>query len=190
MARMSAADFEARYRANPDPWCYTTSEYERRKYEATLTACGDGPFADALELGGSIGVFSFLLAPRCDRLTTIDAAPTAVASARRRLAGALHVDTLLGRIPDAIPICDYDLVIASEILYYLSASELSRTVRRLETAMVTGARLVLVHWRPAGPERPFDAREVHTILREQPWLEPVTSNGDAGEYQLDVLERI
>ena len=75
VARMSLADFEARYRANPDPWGYTTSDYERRKYEATLTACGDGPFADALELGGSIGVFSALLAPRCERLTTIDAAP-------------------------------------------------------------------------------------------------------------------
>ena len=58
MARMSLADFEARYRADPDPWGYTTSDYERDKYEATLAACGDGPFADALELGGSIGVFS------------------------------------------------------------------------------------------------------------------------------------
>ncbi len=97
MAWMSPADFEARYRANPDPWRYMTSDYERRKYEATLTACGGGPFADALELGGSIGVFSSLLAPRCDRLTTIDAAPTAVASARRRLAGASHVDVIARR---------------------------------------------------------------------------------------------
>ena len=128
MARMSPAEFEARYRANPDPWGYTTSDYERRKYEATLTACGDGPFADALELGGSIGVFSALLAPRCERLTTIDAAATAVASARRRLAGAPHVDVILGEIPDAIPIRDFDLVVASEILYYLTASELARTV--------------------------------------------------------------
>lgn len=190
MASMSPADFEARYRANHDPWRYTTSDYERRKYEATLTACGRGPFADALELGGSIGVFSSLLAPRCDRLSTIDAAPTAVASACRRLSGAPYVDVILGEIPDAIPIRDFDLVVASEILYYLSASGLSRTVQRMESVMVMGARLVAVHWRPGGPERPFDAREVHAILREQPWLESVTSNGDADEYQLDVLERI
>ena len=83
MTRMSLADFEARYRADPDPWGYTTSEYERRKYEATLIACGEGPFAEALELGASIGVFSSMLAPRCEQLTTIDAAPTAVAAARR-----------------------------------------------------------------------------------------------------------
>ncbi len=185
---MSAADFEARYRADPDPWGYTSSEYERDKYEATLAACGRGPFADALELGASIGAFSELLAPRCERLTTIDAAPTAVAAARRRLAGAPQVDVILGEIPDAIPVRRFDLVVASEILYYLTGSELTQTMGRLESAMMSGGRLVAVHWRPAGPERPLDAEQVHTALFDQPWLEPLTSGG-TDDYRLDVLER-
>ena len=62
MTRMTLADFEARYAAQGDPWGYTESEYEQRKYAATLAACGPGPFACALELGGSIGVFSAQLA--------------------------------------------------------------------------------------------------------------------------------
>src|SRR6202012_5397737 len=107
-------------------WDYTTSKYERRKYEATLAACGAGPFAHALELGASIGVFSSLLAPRCECLTTIDASATAVDAARSRLAGIPNVDVILGAIPDAIPIRRFDLVIASEILYYLTAPELAR----------------------------------------------------------------
>ena len=78
MTHMTAADFEARYRTQGDPWSYTSSAYEQRKYAATLAACGPGPFGRALELGGSIGVFSAQLAPRCHHLTTIDAAPTAV----------------------------------------------------------------------------------------------------------------
>lgn len=188
MTRMSLADFEARYRADPDPWGYTTSEYERRKYEATLIACGEGPFAEALELGASIGVFSSMLAPRCEQLTTIDAAPTAVAAARRGLAGAVHIDVILGAIPDAIPIRRFDLVVASEILYYLTASELARTVGRLESVMLPGARLVAIHWRPAGPERPLDAEQVHAILLQQPWLASLTRGG-TDDYLLDVLER-
>lgn len=188
MARMSLAEFEARYRADPDPWGYATSEYERDKYEATLAACGEGPFSDALELGASIGVFTELLAPRCERLTTIDGAPTAVAAARRRLAGVSHVDVILGEIPDAIPIRRVDLVVASEILYYLTASELARTLARLESSMVRGGRMVATHWRPVGPERPFDADQVHALLREQPWLEPLRSGG-TDDYRLDVLER-
>jgi trans-aconitate methyltransferase len=189
MARMSLAEFEARYRIDPDPWGYTTSEYERDKYQATLAAIGDGPFADALELGASIGVFTELLAPRCEWLTTIDGAPTAVAVARRRLAGVPRVDTILGEIPDAVPIRRYDLVVASEILYYLTAATLIRTLARLETALVPGGRVVAAHWRPAGSERPLDADEVHAILHEQHWLQSV-STGGSDDYRLDVLERV
>ena len=185
---MSLAEFETRYRADPDPWGYTTSDYERRKYAATLAACGDGPFTQALELGGSIGVFSELLAPRCERLTTIDAAPTAVTAARARLAGSPRVHVILGTIPDALPDERVDLVVASEILYYLTAPELVRTLERLESCTVPGARLVAVHWRPAGAERPLDAERAHGILREQPWLEPVSS-GATADYLLDVLVR-
>lgn len=185
---MSLAEFEARYRADPDPWGYTTSDYERRKYAATLAACGDGPFAHALELGGSIGVFSELLAPRCHRLTTIDAAPTAVAAARARLARTPRVHVILGAIPDALPDERVDLVVASEILYYLTASELARTLERLESCTLPGARLVAVHWRPAGAERPLDAERVHGTLRDEPWLEPVSSAATT-DYLLDVLVR-
>jgi SAM-dependent methyltransferase len=188
MTRMTLADFESRYRADPDPWGYTTSAYEHQKYVATLEACGAGPFADALELGGSIGVFSSMLAARCARLTTIDAAPTAVTLARSRLSHARNVRVLLGSIPDAAPNGHFDLVVASEILYYLNAAALAATVVMLESRMSPGARLVAVHWRPVGPERPFDAEEVHECLRQQVWLKPVRSAGTR-DYRLDVLER-
>lgn len=188
MAHMTACDFEARYRAHRDPWSYTTSAYEERKYAATLAACGLGPFAWALELGGSIGVFSAQLAPRCHHLTTIDAAPTAVAAACQRLAEQPNVDPILGSIPGDIPGRAYDLVVASEILYYLPRRVLDRTLETLRHRLVTGARLVAVHWRPEGPERPFSAEQVHRRLRSQWWLDPSGSDSSS-EYLLDVFER-
>src|SRR6202012_6104676 len=81
-AGLNATEFERRYRVQGDPWAYRSSGYERAKYDATLRACGPGPFAAALELGGSIGVFSARLAPRCRALTTIDFSPTGVRAAR------------------------------------------------------------------------------------------------------------
>ena len=188
MGRLSAAEFEARYREDPDPWGYTYRCYEQEKYGATLDACGPGPFRSALELGSSIGVLSALLAPRCHRLVTIDAAPTAVAAARTRLVGHPQVQPILGAIPADVPERRFDLVLASEILYYLSGGELEGTLATLREQMFEGARLVAVHWRPAGPERPFDAGQVHGILREQPWLSPVRSGGTE-DYLLDVVER-
>lgn len=188
MARMSLADFEARYRADPDPWQYASSEYEHAKYAATLAACGAGPFSDALELAGSIGVFSAMLAPRCRRLTTIDAAATAVEIARRRVAACAHVDVLLGSIPAGLPHRRFDLVVASEILYYLTAAELAGTLAAVERRLLRGGRLIAVHWRPAGPERPLDAQRVHRALREQRWL-MTEASGDTADYLLDVLVR-
>jgi SAM-dependent methyltransferase len=185
---MSTADFEALYRADPDPWGYNTSSYERDKYAATLAACGPGPFRRALELGSSIGIFSALLAPRCEALITVDAAPTAVAAARLRLADAPQVTVILGTIPEAIPRERYDLVLASEILYYLAGPKLSATLAVLEDRLAPGGRLVAVHWRPSGPDRPHTAAEVHDALDRQAWLRGVDCSG-TDDYLLDVLER-
>ena len=188
MSFMTAEDFEARYRADPDPWGYLASEYERDKYAATLAACGPGPFACALELGASIGVFSELLAPRCERLVTVDVSPTAVASARARLARCPAAEPIAGAIPSAVPPLQYDLVVASEILYYLSDDELAGTLSLLQRCMVAGALLVAVHWRPAGPERPRDAQQAHAALADEPWLSRV-QRGGTDDYLLEVFRR-
>ncbi len=188
MSWMTAEDFEARYRSDPDPWGYTHSDYERQKYVATLAACGPGPFERALELGSSIGVLSALLAPRCRALVSIDGSATAVVQARLRLAEHPQVELVCGRIPNAIPAGDYDLVLASEILYYLTTDELGETLSVLSARMQPDAHLVAVHWRPAGSERPFDADTVHAMLRARPELEPVHS-GQHPDYRLDVLRR-
>jgi hypothetical protein len=150
---MTAADFEARYRDDADPWGYETSPYERDKYDATL-----------------------------------DAAATAVTAARERLAAQPHVTPMLGVIPDDIPSGPYDLVLASEILYYLEPDALAATFARIERETVSGARLVAVHWRPAGPERPFSAEEVHRRLRALAWLSEVEQRS-TDDYLLDVLVR-
>ncbi len=188
MPHMSLTDFETLYRTELDPWGYESSEYEREKYAATLAACGPGPFARALELGSSIGVFSDLLAPRCRSLITLDGAPSAVAAARKRLAAHPQTQALLGAIPGSIPDMAFDLVVASEILYYLAPPALQATLATLRERMAPTARLVAVHWRPAGPERPFDAASVHDRLRRQSWLTPSDSRR-TGKYLLDVLER-
>ncbi|MGH2895680.1 MAG: LmbE family protein, partial [Solirubrobacteraceae bacterium] len=82
----------------------------------------------------------------------------------------------------------YDLVVASETLYYLDATALAQTLERLDALMVPGGRLVCVHWRPAGPERPLTAAEVHDTVRRQPWLRGLQSERRP-EYLLDVRER-
>jgi SAM-dependent methyltransferase len=189
MTLMDAKGFEALYREQSDPWGYRSSAYEREKYRATVEACGAGPIAAALELGGSIGIFTALLAPRCETLVSLDAAPTAVTAARTHLARvglAGRVDIREGTIPRDVPDGPFDLVVASEILYYVPDPQLAETLVRLEHCLATGGRLVAVHWRPDGPERPHTAAQVHARLREQSWLS-LSAEHSTGEYLLDVF---
>ena len=95
---------------------------------------------------------------------------------------------MLGAIPTAIPDLSYDLVLASEILYYLDAGELEATLSALAAHTLPGARVVAVHWRPPGPERPFDAAQVHAALHRQSWLAPAGSHSTP-DYLLDAWER-
>ena len=189
---MTPADFEALYRREADPWGYTSSAYERAKYDATLAACGPGPFPRALELGASIGVLSARLAPRCGHLVTIDAAATAVAAARARLAGVpgaeAGVEVVQGAIPGDLPAGPWDLVLASEILYYLTPDALQATLGALRDGTRAGARIVAVHWRTPGPERPFTAAEVHRRLLDAPWAQAGES-ASTDDYLLDVVTR-
>src|ERR1700690_2577033 len=78
--------FDAIYTADPDPWKFAASPYERGKYTLTLNAMPKPRYRSALEVGCSIGVLTPSLASRCGALLAIDAAQTALVEARRRCA--------------------------------------------------------------------------------------------------------
>jgi hypothetical protein len=58
------AYFDTLYAADPDPWRFATSAYERDKYAASLAALPDPAYGSVLEIGCSIGVFTRQLAGR------------------------------------------------------------------------------------------------------------------------------
>jgi SAM-dependent methyltransferase len=163
--RMTAEYFEQLYRRHDDPWDFETSDYEARKYEATLAATDDlAPIGRALEVGCSIGVLTARLAARCDELVAVDCSPSAVARARERLARMPGVTVEHRCVPESVPPGPFDLIVCSEVLYYWDASLLRHGLRRLREALAPGGALLAVHWR--GPVRhyPLDGEEVHGVL--------------------------
>ena len=187
-SHMTARDSEPRNRRAPARWSDDGGPYDQATAAAMLDACGPGPFASALELGGPIGAFTELLAQRCATLTRIDISATAASMARRRLADLANVEVLRGPIPDAIPERKYDLVVASDILYYLPPADFERTLAVVGSRLVADGRLVAVHWPPEESERPFTADEVHARLRDVPWLEPVRAEQNP-DFLIDLLKR-
>lgn len=185
-------DFEALWRRDADPWGFASSAYEAAKYDRTLRACGAGPFDRALELASANGVFTALLAPRCRRLETLEAAPTAVALARERLAAVGHADVVVraGLVPDDLPDAPgaFDLVIASEVLYYLDRPVLDRAVDDLVRLLAPGGRLVAVHWTPDAPDHALPGHVPHDVLRARPDLRRVDAD-EQPTYLLDAFVR-
>ena len=80
-----AAQFDALYERDPDPWDFETSAYEAQKRAATLAAIAGKRFARALELGCSTGRLTVELAEVSDRIVAVDCSATALAMAEDRL---------------------------------------------------------------------------------------------------------
>jgi SAM-dependent methyltransferase len=138
--------FEELYAKDADPWRFATSPYEREKYDATLAALPKARYARGLEIGCSIGVLTRRLADRCDRLVATDIAQEPLEEARRRSADAAWVDFRRGAAPGDWPEGTFDLILLSEVVYYLSRSDVDLMAERVLSSLVPGGDLVLVHW--------------------------------------------
>jgi 2-polyprenyl-3-methyl-5-hydroxy-6-metoxy-1,4-benzoquinol methylase len=142
-----AAYFEALYQANPDPWNFAGSTYEQRKYQLTIAALADRHFVSALEIGCSIGVLTRHLAARCAALLGVDIVDSALTAARARCADLRHVAFANLTIPDQWPGGQkFDLIVISEMLYFLTATDITRLATRVAASLLPGGMVLLVNY--------------------------------------------
>ena len=187
-----AAYFDAIYQADPDPWSYRHSDYERLKYAETLAALPLRHFADALEIGCSIGVLTAQLATRCDRLLSVDGSDVALGIALATCAELPQVELRRMQVPQEFPDRHFDLVLLSEVGMYLSAADLERAATRIVAAMNVPGWLLLVHWTAPG-DHPLTGEQVHDyfIGRSGAGSALAHRHGARHEkYRLDLFERV
>lgn len=163
----AARRFERLYHESLDPWGYLTSDYERQKYAATLAALPKPAHGLCLEVGCSIGVFTGLLAARCQHVVAIDFSLSAIQLAQQRLRGVQNVELLRASFPEETPPGSWDLIVCSEILYYLQPPALEEALAWIETHLAHGASVVAVSWRGVGRDEPLLGDEVHDRLARQ-----------------------
>lgn len=187
--RTSVEYFERLYAGDPDPWQFATSEYERDKYAATLAALPPRRFARAFEVGCSIGVLTRQLADRCDVLLGADVAEGALAQARERCAGLFHVKLSRMTVPQEWPEGNFDLILFSEVLYYLGFPGLHEAAARTLDGLAPGGCVLLVNWLgPTDGACSGDETADLFIADCAPRLVP-TLQRRAERYRLDLLEQ-
>jgi cyclopropane fatty-acyl-phospholipid synthase-like methyltransferase len=181
--------FDSLYTADLDPWKFATSAYERGKYSLTLNAMRKPRYRSALEVGCSIGVLTQSLATRCDAVVAVDAAQTPLAEARRRCADLPGVRFEQMFVPDEWPDCAFELILLSEVIYYLSREDVARLASRVTHSLSRGGSVILVHW--TGPTNyPLSGDEAATLFIERIQPTCVLKRGDRyRQFRLDVLSR-
>lgn len=137
--------FEKKFRGNIDPWGYTTSPFERYKRSVLLRACGCRTYGRGLELACAIGETTRCLARRCLRLMAVDSSATALREARRRTRNNPRVVIRRAILPEQTPRGPFDLIVVSEIAYYLRPHALTELLRRLSVALSPSGRIVVLH---------------------------------------------
>lgn len=138
--------FDQLYAADSDPWRFASCAYERAKYARTLASLAKQRYGAALEVGCSIGVLTVQLALRCDHLLAIDAAAAALKLARQRCATQPWVAFERCFAPKEWPSGRFDLIVLSEIVYYLVPDDVMRLAEQTERALKMGGEVLLVHW--------------------------------------------
>ncbi|MFP3461786.1 bifunctional PIG-L family deacetylase/class I SAM-dependent methyltransferase [Arthrobacter globiformis] len=166
-ARDAEAVFDALHRSAEDPWRYQDSWYEQRKRGLTLAALPEQKYDAGLEAGCSIGTLSAELAKRCGRFLAVDASGTAAARAAERLAGYPGAEARQLTLPDQWPAGSFDLIVVSEMGYYLSAAELKELFTRISASLLPGGTLLLCHWRHPVSGWELDGDAVHAMARRQ-----------------------
>lgn len=184
-ASLPPAYFDALYAGNSDPWRFATSDYEGAKYAATLRALPTRRFAGAFEIGCSIGVLTRRLAERCDALLAVDVAEAALLQARRRCADLHHVTIERLRVPDQWPSQQFDLILLSEVLYYLSPPDVARTARLARDSLLPGGAMLLVHY-VLPTDYPCSGDVASGIFMAEAGLTPILQRREAA-YRLDLL---
>jgi trans-aconitate methyltransferase len=186
---LDPAYFDAIYATDSDPWRFASSAYEREKYAFTLGVLAKPRYASAFEIGCSIGVLTRQLAARCDRLLAVDVAQAPLTEARRQCASLPSVRFQKMFVPGQWPEEVFDLILLSEVVYYLSADDVIRLGSRIADALAQNGDVVLVHW-TGETDYPLAGDEAADLLiTSLGGVAVVTRQEHYRCFRLDVLRR-
>lgn len=187
---LTADYFAVVYDSSEDPWNFETSTYEAAKYAATIAALPNKQKERVLEVGCSIGVLTQLLAQRCTHLLAIDVSKKALDIAARRCEHVRNVTFKKASFPRQLPTDQFNLIMISEVAYYLSATDWIAAIGTLYDRLMSGGHIVLVHWLPEVPDYPQTGDQVHDRFEQlmQDKMQLTFSNRTEN-YRIDVWAR-
>jgi SAM-dependent methyltransferase len=163
---LSPEYFEQMFNVSDDPWSFRTRWYEKRKRALTLASLQRQRYQRVFEPACANGELSALLARRCESLLCQDINETAVGLARRRLREHDNVCVEHARIPADWPGGSFDLIVLSEVGYFLDPEEWAQVIQKTLRSLSDDGAVIACHWLHPVEGCSQDGREVHKRLDE------------------------
>lgn len=151
--------FEAMYDEGDDPWHHEDSFYERRRRDLVMAVLGRDHYDRVLEIGCATGLLTAALVQRADALVATDVSARALQVAQSR--GLERVTWVHGTVPRDLPDGPFDLVVVSEVGYFLRPDELAALLRHAGRTLTPDGELLAAHWRRPTTDIPSDGALVH-----------------------------
>jgi predicted TPR repeat methyltransferase len=150
---------------------------------------GDRRFISGLEVGCSIGVLTRLLAGYCDALLGVDLVEQPLAAARLRCAEQPWVRFQRMRIPGEWPDQRFDLIMLSEVLYFLSPADIERCAERVKASLLPGGTVLLVNWLGQSDDPCSGEEAADRFIAATAGVLRVSQQDRQPRYRLDLLEQ-
>ncbi|MDO3637165.1 SAM-dependent methyltransferase [Mycolicibacterium arseniciresistens] len=182
--------FERLYARAADPWQLQGRWYERRKYAITMALLPYPRYRHAYEPGCSVGVLTELLTGRCDHVTATDVASGALDATHRRLLAAQRrrqVTLLRQSIDGPWPQARFDLVVLSEVCYYLQPATLRAVLDRQVPLLSHGATVIAAHWRHRVEDYPMSGDHANDVIAATAGLHHIGGYRDT-DVVIDVFD--
>jgi hypothetical protein len=179
--------FRAMYDGAPDPWGFDDRWYEVRKFAITMACLPRPRYRRGLEPGCSNGALTERLAQRCHELIAFDFVDDVVQRCRSRMASHTGVEVVRESFPQYWPPGHGDLVVWSEVAYYLAGPQAEGALAGLERWLEVGGHLVAVHYTGA-TSYPRRGADIAPWLDGADFLERRCEHVD-DEFEVGVWER-
>jgi SAM-dependent methyltransferase len=155
---VTRSHLEHLYARTDDPWDFRSSPYEASRFDATLAALPRARYVHALEIGCGNGELARRLVLRCERYTGVDAVAAALAAASKAVPNGTFIQAFL---PCDLPEGAYDLIVLSEILYFLDEAGLYDLAKQLDRKWPDAEILAVTWLGPSGNPLEGDAALEH-----------------------------
>jgi SAM-dependent methyltransferase len=158
---VSLAGFEEKFGTDPDPWNTWSAHYEAVKRDALAHMIGPGRYGRALELAAGNGSNTLMVASKALRLTVTEGTSAGAHLVEKAVRGRARVRVVRHDLAERLPGHAFDLIVISEVLYYLAPGPFLTLAREVERTLMPGGRLVLLHHGENFADRARPADTVH-----------------------------